>query len=1474
MLNEQRKGLPKRQLVSAGVEIWLAIDTPTTEPVDVALDASPEATIGELLAATASHLGVAPGAATALHHRRLERLLDPSETVGGCGLRHGDRLTVAPATWSPPAAERAVRTGASVVTLSVVGGPVTGRRFSLGPGDHVVGRSAQCDITLDDPTLSRQHVRITVTDTLLEVTDAGSSNGTFIDGARVSGATTLQIGTVIEAGHTLLRIDEFIPTDARESKVENGYIRFNRPPRVLRPRPTVELKISAPPAAPGKRKLPMVTAFGPMIVGIPMVAISAISGNTLFLVMGLATLVSSPLLAFASWWEDKRSGRSDHRSATEAFQRDLTATQAALDAAVAEEVDDRRRRAPDAADLLDRARLHRPNLWERRADDDDFLHVAVGWADQTADVAVEIASGGDNAERSRAEEALKNHRVARNVPVVVELTAGALGLCGDRESSAAATRWIMLQLTTLHSPRDVVIAAALSEAEYDDWSWLAWLPHLHSDTSPVSGSHLAVGDTDAAGLFEALNGVVRSRHSDGGVASRSDARPNPSVVVLISDAIRVPRTALNRLLEAGPAAGVYVIWLGSHPDSLPGECKVVVQTVARPPSLTLTVPSTGVRLASTVLDAIDVPTLRSAARSLAPVKDVTASSARGQIPNAVNLLDLLDLDEPTAARVADRWRAGSVGVNAPVGLSPAGEFVLDMRLDGPHALVGGTTGAGKSELLQTFVAALAATHPPDRVTFLLIDYKGGAAFKDCVDLPHTVGMVTDLDGHLVHRALVSLNAELRRREHLLRDFGAKDLLEMERRFTADAPPALVLIVDEFATLAKELPDFVDGVVNVAQRGRSLGIHLILATQRPAGAINDNVRANTNLRIALRMNDQADSQDVINSREAALLPRTLPGRAFVRTGESELTEVQVAYVGGHTSTVDAGGDRLALHPIDRGRVVRPRRAQAAVVEAPTDLQVLVSAVREAAVAEGIPAPARPWVEPLPTLIPLAALGREAHRPGKALLGVVDVPAEQTQRPLWFDLEAEGNLLVYGASGAGKTTMLRSMAASLALAHHPDSLHLYALDFASRGLTALEPLPHVGAVVSGDDIERVQRLLSMIEREVAHRRTRFAERGVSSLAEYRAAAPDDSMPTIVVLLDGYGGFTSVFESIDFGAWVEQLPRLAADGRPLGIHWVISADRRMSVGLSLSSAVRGKVVLRMVDDDDYASLGLDGRETRGAVLPPGRGFVAPALELQVPVLGDDASGAAQVAAIEELSRLLPRPSDARGPRAVTGLPSDLARSALPQAARLAAVVGVRQLDLGPLELSLHDGNIFVASPNRGGKSTALVTIVQSLAGSTPDAQFVLLAPRRSPLSALDIWQQSATRVADCDDLATELQSRLDDRDGTEPPVVIVVDDATELTDSMADSALELLARRGKDLGIFVVGAAESTLARRAYGGVVSELRRDRNGLILLPDPDLDGDLLNVRVPRARPGFWRAGRGVAVSNGAEQIVQVAGSD
>ncbi len=1434
---------------------------------DLAVELDVDCPVRVLTDALRDHFGVDQGQPWCLHVERLGTALDPDDTAGRSGLRFGDRVTLAPPGWAPAGAPDDGPAEAGLV-LSVVGGPAAGRQVGLARGTTTVGRAAGSDVRIEDPTLSSQHLRIAVTDKGVTIEDAGSSGGSFVGERRLSQPVDALKGAVVEAGSSLFRVD-VRPAASRRARSAGPVVSFNRPPRLTPPPADRIFKLRSPPTRPEKGRIPMASALGPLALGLPMVFL----GTGAMRMFGIVSVVVSPLLALGSYLEDRRGGKGKFQRDLAAFYDDLHALSAKMRLALIEEVASRWRTVPDATDVLDRCASLRADLWERRPVDPDFLQVGVGWADQTSTATVEIGDGGDEDLRKEAEAELARWGTARNVPVVIDLAnAGVAGLCGNRGVITGTVSWILVQLAAMHSPRDLVIATAVTKEESGGLAWASWLPHFRSETSPFDGPHLAVGDEAAAAMFETVSGVVRTRRA--GMSNRlgTARKPLPALVLFVSERLNVPRTAITTVLEDGPGVAVYVVWLGEDANHLPGECGAIVDSSAKLPTLDFTLPNVGQRLKSVVADRLSTARASRAARALSGVKDVTAGGVRGQIPRNVPLLDLLALPQPSPSAIAERWRTASMGVDAPVGVSAGGPFVLDMRKDGPHALVGGTTGAGKSELLQSFVAALAAAHPPNRLTFVLIDYKGGAAFKDVVHLPHTVGFVTDLDGHLVFRALVSLNAELRRREHLLRDHGAKDLLEMERRMPEVAPPSLLLIVDEFASLAKELPEFVDGVVNVAQRGRSLGIHLILATQRPAGSINDNVRANTNLRIALRMNDAADSEDVIGANDAAMLPRTLPGRAFVRTGQTEMNEVQVAYVGGHTTGRSSeAGHQVEIMGLELGQVIRTVGGTTSGDEdAPTDLQVLVEAAVGAADAEHIPPQRPPWLPPLPAVLPLDGLPDGGARRGQAFIGLVDLPERQAQELWWFDLEEEGSLLVYGTGGSGKTSLLRSLAVSLALGHSPAELQMYGLDFASRGLGPLEGLPHVGSVVAGEDVERVQRLVVLIETEISRRKNLFAAAGASLLSEYERSDPGVDLPRMVVLFDGYGGFTTTFEKIDFGEWIERFPRLVSEGRPLGIHFVITADRRNAVGMTMSSSVGSRVVFRMADTDDYATIGLDGRVAKGATLGPGRGFVGATVEVQAAMVGDDPAGDAQGAAVEATgAKLRAQYPDAAVPK-IGSLPTEVDRATMPTGEALSTMFAIGQSALAPVGIDLFDGNLLVAGPNRSGRSTALASMAIGLHASTPDARLYALAPRRSPLLDLDIWESSARGAAACDELATELVDLIADRDGSEPAIVVFVDDGTEIADAPADEALERIARQGRDVAMCVIGAAESTSAMRSYGGWIPEVRKNRRALLLNPDADIDGDLAGVRLPRRASGL-PPGRGYLVTDGNVELVHVA---
>lgn len=780
-------------------------------------------------------------------------------------------------------------------------------------------------------------------------------------------------------------------------------------------------------------------------------------------------------------------------------------------------------------------------------------------------------------------------------------------------------------------------------------------------------------------------------------------------------------------------------------------------------------------------------------------------------------------------------------------MSPKGIYSLDLIEDGPHALVGGTTGSGKSELLQTMVASLAASHRPPDLNFLLVDYKGGAAFKDCARLPHTVGSVTDLDPHLAERALISLDAEVRRREALLRDAGVRDVGELS---TSEGPPLarLVLVVDEFATLIKELPAFVDGVVDLAQRGRSLGIHVILATQRPAGAINDAIRANTNVRIALRVADEADSEDVIGIRAAAHIPRTIPGRAYARTGHTEVEEIQCAF-GGSTRVA---GDRSA-------RVWD--RASGAPVGAeggsdPTQLERLVAAVIAAADSEAHPAPRRPWLPPLPDAISLGDLDRKAGGDSvTAAIGLTDLPEQQRQEATAFDPGRDGGMLVFGTGRSGKTTALRTIAYSLAASTPADRVHMYAIDYSGPALGALKALPHVGDVVFGNEPERVERLFHMLRTEI-DRRKRAPE------------GPETSRPRIVVLLDGYAGFSAAFERVDMGALVDGFPTLVNEGRSVGIHFVITAERRAAIPQALAASLGRRLILRMSDPDEYAALGLDARRLRGARLPAGRGFIDGA-EMQIATASGTASAGEDDAALQRMAETLPAAASA--PREVRLLPTEVELSTLPEPdGPFRGVLGVILGDeLAPAVVDLGPAHFLAAGPYRSGRSTALGALSSSLVAGAPRASFHLLAPRKTPLRDLTMWTRVADGAQTCAEEIEALAAAL--TESPDAPRVVVIDDAEELLEGPASYALEPLIRRARDGSTRFVVAGEIKALQRAFTGWVTEIRKDKQGLLLDPDPEVDGDLLGVRLPRRKPSQVVPGRGYLIRRGAADQIQVA---
>jgi DNA segregation ATPase FtsK/SpoIIIE, S-DNA-T family len=1394
-----------------------------------------------------------------------------------------------------------------MVEVRTVGGPSAGSVHRLGFGTLSLGGTPDCHIRLTGTGSTGAAAQVTVGpgggSATVTVRPLAGPAQLLLGGEPITGQRTWPFGAVLEIGTNVLTVSVPEQPDAHLSPADDGGLAYNRPPRLLpsgRPR---RIEVPAEPKRADKARLQLLSAVIPLVLGLVMVKLLHSWAFAAFMLL-------SPIMIVGQWVSDRRHGRTSYTKAMRAYRTRLAQLQQAIDDERAADEADRREAAPDPANVLLTATGPRRRLWERRADDPDFLDLRIGLADLPAHIELAAEKG------SAVDIELPPPPDARAVPVVLPMPdLGVLGLAGPRSASRGLARWLVAQAAALHSPRDLSIVLLTADpAAAADWDWVRWLPHCAPRLGEDCVALVGTDTGSAARRVAELASLVAERAAMGSGA-RGGALPavdaggdTGHAVLVVLDGARALRRipGMPQILGQGRAVGVHAICIDDSQRQLPEECAAAVSwDVAQPGRVAMQ--GGGLDTLGTVLaDQVSPAWADRMARALAPVRDVSRGDADATIPAAVRLLDVLRLPDPSPDAIASRWEQGGRTTTAVIGVGADRPFAIDLRADGPHALVAGTTGAGKSELLQTLIASLAVANRPDAMTFVLIDYKGGSAFADCGRLPHTVGVVSDLDGHLTERALASLSAELKRREEILLDAGTKDIEDYWDARRSDRGleplPRLVLIIDEFASLVAELPEFVTGLVGIAQRGRSLGVHLILATQRPAGVVSADIRANTNLRIALRVTDPDESTDVIDDPSAAWIAKSTPGRCYVRSGAGSPVPVQSARIGGRRAGTGPGRSSTQVIPVPWQGLGRPlptadaagagtgsaagRGGPAATADGPdmaTDLSVLVDAVRGAAAALGLPAQRSPWLAPLPEVItqdalpPGAAAGRDIP---PLAYGLTDLPARQAREPLTLDLAHGGHVVVAGAARSGRSTVLRTIAGAAAQ-ESPADLHIYGIDCGTGALAPLAGLPHCGAVVTRDQQDRMERLLATLRAEIQRRQQLLASAGYAGLAEQRAAsAAEAKLPWMLLLFDWWEGYLAAFEQYDYGRLIESLLQILREGPAAGLRCVLTTDRAALIG-QVSTVFDQRLVLRLTDAGDAAYAGLAPR-TMPAHQPPGRVvFMAGghALEAQVALLNADPSGQSQVAAIR---RLADRARDKHGPppRAQRPLRVDPLpiRITVTETLRLDpgftppsplwALVGAGGDELSAQGIDLRDEGpgAVVAGPPRSGRSTALLSMTTSLLAA--GTAVVVITPRRSPLRALE-GEAGVLAVLGASSAEQDLLTAVDGQER----YVVVVDDAELMADSMLAEPLGRVLVTGRDADHGLILAGTTADLGRAYAGFVPAALKSRCGVLVAVESPGDGDLFGVRLPRgAGPG--PLGRGLLIRPGTAAPVQIAVSE
>ncbi|MET7323793.1 FtsK/SpoIIIE domain-containing protein [Streptomyces sp. NPDC005549] len=1484
---------------------------------DVVLDADPESTVGDIAEQLAKQVGVAGAQVIPIGHQGQAGAggaplvyvdgyaVDPSATVVGSPLREGAVVSLQDPSGCLPGEP----TG--LVELRVVGGPGAGFVHRLGVGKYDIGSGPAAYVRIEDPEVDARALTLSVaTDGTCKVAVHGDKEGVTLDGQPVKDrdGDDWPLGGQIAVGNSLVELARYAPPNAALKWSEDGVgLDYNRPPRLRPAERQTSFRLPSPPREYEARPLPWLMALTPLVGAVVAVAVF---GRWYYLIMaGL-----SPILLFANYFNDKKHGRKSHAKQVKEYEEQKARIEKDAQDALVAERDDRRQAIPDPAVVLSIGTGPRTRLWERRRTDRDHLLLRVGTGRLPSEVVLDDPEQDDH----RRQVTWK----IEDAPVALSLRGlGVVGIAGPGDSARALGRWAVAQTAALHSPMDVQFYVLSENSAQSEWDWVRWLPHARpsggQDVNLLIGTDAETVGARIGELTQILDARKKAAEQKGGGAQGSSFA-DPDIVVVWDGSRRLRSLpGVVRLLREGPAVSMFAVCLDAEERFLPGECQAFVvaepkaeedggrrqdeqqparqvaggfpsfqawhanspaepEQRARTEKLRLRVEEAGVeRITDVRPDFVTPAWCLRLARSLSALRDISGETEDSALPGASRLLDVLQLEPPTADAIGARWRMGGQSTMAVIGESYDGPFGIDMRKDGPHGLIAGTTGSGKSELLQTIVAALAVANTPENMTFVLVDYKGGSAFKDCVKLPHTVGMVTDLDAHLVERALESLGAELKRREHILAAADAKDIEDYQdlvRRDPSHAPvPRLLIVIDEFASMVRDLPDFVTGLVNIAQRGRSLGIHLLLATQRPSGVVSPEIRANTNLRIALRVTDGGESSDVIDSPEAGHISKNTPGRAYVRLGHSSLVPFQSGRVGGRRP---GAADPAALAPwvgplgwedLGRAALTKPKTESREDDEI-TDLKVLVDAVREANRTMGIPAQHSPWLPALDEKLLLDAIEVPAlagAAPGKlppAPYGIEDLPSDQARRPVVVDFASFGHLMIGGAPRSGRSQVLRTIAGSLARTHSTADVHLYGIDCGNGALNALTRLPHCGAVVGRNQTERVVRLVNRLKGELSRRQDLLSDAGFADIGEQRASVEEsERLPHIVVLLDRWEGWVPTLGEVDHGSLTDELQTMMREGASVGIHLVLTGDRTLLVG-RIATLTEDKYGLRLADRSDFASLGIPTRKVPEEI-PPGRAFRNEAgTETQFALLSEDTTGQGQAAAISAIGEAATaRDADvprSRRPFRVDSLPS---RISFPEAwemrdpeasrSKLWALIGIGGDEIVGFGPDLADGvpSFVIAGPAKSGRSTVLMNVAQSLLAQ--GTRLVVAAPRQSPVRQLD-GTEGVLKVFTGDDIDEDEFEELIDGASPEEPIAVLVDDGEILEDCDAESQMKKIVSRGAERGLALVIAGDEEDVCSGFSGWQVDAKKARRGILLSPQESSSGDLIGLRVSRQMVG------------------------
>lgn len=1139
-------------------------------------------------------------------------------------------------------------------------GHVYDRQINLNGVERVlIGGSAECQVLLRDSLIGGDAMELARKDGHWVLTDKQSRYGVEVNGTLVKGKTDLNDYDFFSmVGHSFFLKEDVLYTAAdRESTVSLPYTdraqgntrlvypEFNRSTRIQYQMPNTQIEVQQPPPKPSHNKKGLIFSLLPSVAMLALVVVlrGIMGGGGTFVIYSVCSMGIGIVMSIATYFSEKKQFKEEQASRKAAYEEYIAQKRADIEALREQEGKTLELIHPEVTQSVAEVEGFGKRIFEIGPQDADFLQVRLGTGEVESACPVQYTKqefvDKENPLSLLPEKMAMEYRALPNAPVIAHLAdANAIGVVGTKPQLDEMVKTLSLDLALRHFYKEVRLCYLLSPNDAEKFSWLRWVQHTRN--SVTGGRDFLYDDESGRVLLEFIYSEISRREAQ---ASEGEDVSFPThYVVFVLDKSAIAKHPVSKFIESGAKYGFTFLFFEEAEEFFPRGCGQIVRLNGTSgESAVLETLNGGVEQAFTPTVVSDAAATAAALR-LAGIH-VEEVALEQTLTKNITLFELFNILTPSDIDLERAWASSEVykSMSAPIGVKRKNEIVsLDISdkasAHGPHGLVAGTTGSGKSEILQTYVLSMAVRFHPYDVSFVIIDFKGGGMANQFKDLPHLVGAITNIDGREIDRSLKSIKAELIRRQTLFSQSGVNHINDYIRLFKEGAVtqplPHLIMIVDEFAELKAEYPDFMKEIISAARIGRTLGVHLILATQKPSGVVDNQIWSNSKFKLCLKVQSREDSNEVLHSPLAAEIVE--PGRAYFQVGNNEIFELFQSAYSGASLPSDSGEVKTpceiaSVNLSGKKTMIYTNRGKSEDGNTVKQLDALVDYIHAYCQEKHIAPLPGICLPPLEENLKLSQLQQEEKKPGVTVaVGVYDDPATQRQGPYTLDLTAE-NTFVVGSTQMGKTTFLRTLARALITKYTPQEINLYLIDCGAMALAPFAKALHTGGVVLSHEEVRMGNLFKLLNRELARRRECFAQKGVGTYAAYLEAGFTD-IPQIVIMLDNMATFREYYDEL-----MDQFLVLTREGLGVGISFVIASSQSNALSFKAMANFSNRIAFTCTDGGEYSNL-----FGRGGTFPkevPGRALVQmdkQVLECQM-ALGEE--GALEIERSKELAEFI---------------------------------------------------------------------------------------------------------------------------------------------------------------------------------------------------------------------------------------------